>query len=317
MGDIAYRESEKDLLVEQLLEIQSEKAAAASASTSTSTSTGGWSTTSDGGESLFMVHLGDIFTTARDYSAECPFDEYKAIADIFQNYANMPTFVLPGDNDWTDCPNSTIAWQHWSSNFISFEQNWASDSFIPSIVTRQPARPENFAFHHHRVLFMGLNLIAGTRNKTQPADVWDMRILQCEQWVVSQIDSYLATVGEAPRAVIVFGHARRGKDVFDTLEDKLATYGIPLVYLHGNGHSFYVNVPVPYWPQFKEVQVDQGANARPIKVTVRGTTKRALNQPFVQEDLYQHVLGGMIKIDRRGGLYPGAVVKAKDEGDDV
>lgn len=321
MGDIAYRQSEKDLLIEQLEEIKVVEGVTSADDQDKKNGASGAFTGNPvdpyDGETLFMVHVGDIFTTARPYSEDCPYSEYKEIADIFTSHSHVPTFVLPGDNDWTDCPNATVAWEHWSDNFVGFEQHraWERVNFVPEKTVRQAIRPENFAFHFRSVLFLGLNLIAGSAGKTQPEAEWNLRIDQCMEWAESNVDDYIRRRGDAPRAVIIFGHARRGREVFFLLQDLLEDYAIPVLYIHGNGHEFYVDVPIIEWPHYKEVQVDQGANARPIKMTVRGTTKQALNRPFLQENLNQHVFANMIKLDRRGGLYPDAVIKAKDDTD--
>jgi len=315
MGDIAYKKSEKDLLIEQLKEIKSEEAAAANVTIADDVT--GNPRDPDDGESLFTVHVGDIFTTAKWWSADCPYSEYKAIKDIFVDHSHVPTFVLPGDNDWIDCPNSTIAWDRWADNFIPFEQHsaWDDVNFVPQLVRRQAIRPENFAFHFRSVLFMGLNLIAGTRGVTESEAVWDERIGHCQDWAATNINDYIRQYGGPPRTIIFFGHARRGREVWFTMQDLLYQYQIPVVYLHGNGHEFYVDNPIVEWPRFTEVQVDQGANARPVKVTVRGTTQQALNRPFVREDINQHIFGGLVKLDRRGGLYPDANINPKDDAD--
>jgi len=284
MGDIAYKQGEKDLLRQQIREIRDAVE------------------TGKDDNPLFMVHVGDIFTTARDYSMLCPKAEYEAIANIFVEESPLPTYVMPGDNDWTDCPNATQAWEYWSDSFLPFEETWTGVNSLPVTTQRQLIRPENFAFEISDVLLLSLNLIGGRRTDDNAAE-WDQRIAECHVWAETKVDEYLAA-GKRMRALIIFGHARRGREIFKMLEDKLSRRQIPTVYLHGNGHTWYVDKPyTPDWRHYWEVQVDQGANAPPIKVTVRGEGIRDLATNFTAENRDQYMLGDIVRADRRGRTY--------------
>jgi hypothetical protein len=69
-----------------------------------------------------------------------------------------PVFLILGDNDWNDCANVDEAYQLWHNTFVDFESKyWDSDLDV----SRWVSYPENFAFEHKKVLFIGLNLVGG------------------------------------------------------------------------------------------------------------------------------------------------------------
>lgn len=66
----------------------------------------------------FLVHVGDI----RDASdrTNCTNSEYEAAAEILK-LSPAPVLVVPGDNEWTDCPNVDEGWRLWNFHFLNFE----------------------------------------------------------------------------------------------------------------------------------------------------------------------------------------------------
>lgn len=72
-----------------------------------------------GAEDGFLVHLGDIQTQGRTASSSyCA-----AIAEVLRR-ADMPTFILPGDNEWNDQEDPERAWDFWSRSFMQFHLYW-------------------------------------------------------------------------------------------------------------------------------------------------------------------------------------------------
>lgn len=115
------------------------------------------------------------------------------------------------------------------------------------------------------------------------------------------------------RAVIIFGHSPRGRRFNNFLMQRLYNSNLPVVYFHGNGHSYEAVQPFlsDGWTNYWRIQVDQGVNAPPAKVTVRGTTPEAL-RTSMSINGGKVFPGGFIKFDRRGGLYAGAVATDAD-----
>lgn len=251
----------------------------------------------EGGDGLFAVHIGDIFTT-REF--DCVPDSYTDVSDILTKNSHLPTFVLPGDNEWVDCRNERRAWVMWSSNFMEFENHWNSTSHLPRRVRRMRERQENFAFVERDVLFLGLNIIGGSRSGGRDKDEWQQRENDCMEWSRTQ----LARHGNDIRAVITFSHANKFPDVHEMIAKRAKNLGVPALYVHGSGHTWDLERPFNGIDNYWRIQVDQGGHAPPVKVTVRGTTHHdRWVKPFEAESGHQHVLGNMIKVDRRGGLY--------------
>jgi len=70
------------------------------------------------------------------------------------NSSSHRVLVIPGDNDWVDCPDEDVAMNKFHEYFIEREIG-RSSSFK---LNRQSGREENFSFMHHGILFLGLNV---------------------------------------------------------------------------------------------------------------------------------------------------------------
>ena len=273
--------------------------------------------TLDPKEEIFQVHVGDIQNPKRTQCASSHFDK---IAGYFKTYSKLPNLILPGDNDWNDCPNPDLAWQYWQSNFVPFEQYWSDISDFPGTVMRQSGQRENFAFQRGGVLFLGLNLVGGATNEYVTEEDWDRKIDNDIAWAQFHMDRLNVGSPRADpadkdyiRAVIIFGHSPRGRRFNNFLMQRLYNSNLPVVYLHGNGHTYEAVQPFlsAGWTNYWRIQVDQGFNAPPAKVTVRGTTREAL-RTSMSINGGKIFPGGFIKLDRRGGLYEGAVATDAD-----
>ena len=269
MGDVPYSTSETKLLRKQLKGIAK--------------------TSND--DALFMVHVGDIFTPR---NLDCVSSSYSDVADIFTDHANLPVLVLPGDNDWSDCENPDKAWKLWSRNFMGFEHKWNSTNHIPKHVKRQKDRNENFSFKHADVLFLGLNIVGGSKSDSDASD-WDKRFQECYDWAKEKIRAQ----DDLLRAVIIFGHAAKFSELFEMVAKQVSKANVPVIYIHGNGHEWKISQPHKSYKNFWQVQVDQGGHAPPIKVTVGGTR----GDEVMQENGDQFLFDDFIRLDRRGGLY--------------
>ena len=60
----------------------------------------------------FLVHLGDIFVG----DTQCEEYRYVESRDIMLDNSVIPTFVVPGDNEWNDCSRKEIdaGWNRWT-----------------------------------------------------------------------------------------------------------------------------------------------------------------------------------------------------------
>ncbi len=172
--------------------------------------------------SEFFVHVGDI----KSGTTSCVESRYSTTWDVLTQLT-VPTFILPGDNEWNDCSNPDSAWQLWESYFTDFEQPYCGTPPVEA----QAVRHENFAFVSKGVLFVGLNVVGGA---VHDSDEWATRLQQDADWVDLQ---FTQKVGQA-RAAVVFGHAGPDSDrtiFFDQFEASSAAFANTHSASAGNG----------------------------------------------------------------------------------
>ncbi|HYM80621.1 MAG TPA: IPT/TIG domain-containing protein, partial [Candidatus Limnocylindria bacterium] len=205
--------------------------------------------------SEFMVHVGDI----KSGSMACTQGWYVDVAGYLKMLA-VPTFIIPGDNEWNDCSNPDQAWGYWVQHFNEFEKNFCG----APVAERQSVRHENFAFVRNGVLFIGINLVGGSvHNQSE----WNTRMQQDADWVDQQFDANVSQV----RAAVVFGHTTIGNAhhdlFFNQFRADAAAFAKPVMYVHGDGHAWRFDRP---WPEqnIQRMEVDNGAAEDPVQVTV-------------------------------------------------
>ena len=150
--------------------------------------------------------------------------------------SSIPTFVIPGDNEWNDCADPDAAWQLWKQYFTRFEQHWRHS--FP--VFRQLHREENFSFMRNEVLFIGLNLVGG---RVHDAQEWELRHADDILWTRRNFSEF----GDDSQAVVIFGHAQPRADhadYFAALVEEATAFEKPILYLHGDGHIWDPGPPV-------------------------------------------------------------------------
>jgi hypothetical protein len=202
--------------------------------------------------SEFFVHVGDI----KSGTTSCTESRYSTTSDILSQLT-VPTFILPGDNEWNDCSNPDAAWQLWESYFTDFEQPYCGTPAVEA----QAVRHENFAFVSKGVLFVGLNVVGGT---VHDSDEWDTRLQQDADWVDLQFTQNAAQV----RAAVVFGHAGPNSDrtiFFDQFEASSAAFGKPVLYMMGDDHHWVFDNPFSE-PNMARITIER--DDPPVEVTV-------------------------------------------------
>ena len=201
----------------------------------------------------FFVHLGDI----KAGSETCAEFRYSRVADIM-HMLTVPAYIVPGDNETIDCGNQTQGWQLWTQYFMRFEDFFCS----PPPTVRQAGRQENFAFVKNGVLFVGINLVGGPNN-TQI-------MLDDAAWVSQQLQANQASV----RAAVIFAQAGQGSNhstFFDSFVPSAAAFAKPILYIHGDGHTWLQDHPFSGAQNVLRVQVDRGY-LPPVQVTVNMDT---------------------------------------------
>ena len=205
--------------------------------------------------SEFLAHVGDL--NAHDES--CQEVRYLTVADLLKNLA-VPAYIVPGDNEWTDCSDPAQAWQWWDDSFRDFEQFFCGTPQIE----RQAVRHENFAFVQKGVLFIGINIPNGDLGPTELAT----RLQDDADWVDFQYNDK----GSQVRGAVVFGHAgpATSRDLFfDQFVPSSAAFGKPVLYAMGNRHTWRWDQP---WssgaPNVRRMTVNRGGFEDPVQLTV-------------------------------------------------
>ena len=260
---------------------------------------------------LFTVHVGDLQKPARTL---CSSLTYQTVFNYLRQ-GPLPTFVLPGDNDWADCPDRDESLGYYRTYFNYFDQHWSTASS-----TNNPQKeimavdysidyPEIFRFIHHDILFLSVHLID---TKPDPNDSkklweeWDNRMAANIEWVY---DAFSVHPNVEFRAVVIFGHGQISQDTrvfFDGIVPAFLNgfrTDMPVLYLHGDGHNWDVNTKISTqlnWDAFIDIQVDQGAFADPLVVEIAiGNTVLE-----VEHELQYVFANGLLRVDRQRGRYP-------------
>lgn len=223
--------------------------------------------------SAFIIHLGDIVSgkfgrTAheRDDQGE---GQYAKVASFLEEGNRIPTFIVPGDNEWNDRRNPEVGWALWTKYFMHFDEKFP---FEPP-VARQPGRPENFAFVLKEVQFIGINKVGG-RHHDQ--DEWAERLDDNARWITQHLEQSRSNV----RAAVIFAQATAtGLDgrMLTPLQAAAQAFAKPILYLHADGHRWFVKRG-EWSPNIVHVQTDLiDWRFPPVQITV--TTHPG--EPFV------------------------------------
>ena len=249
---------------------------------------------------MFTVHVGDMQKPDRTFCAEQSYFE----AASYLRTGPLPTFSIPGDNDWADCPDPYQALGYYHKYFDYFERQWpnTTTSLIPRMAAEyNDTYPEMWRFTYNTVLFVSIQLIDS--KDVLGTDDWNARMAANIAWVLLSLGSDMYST------VVIFGQASVGFETREFVEGILPAFlGVrkdtPVLYVHGDGHKWDLGTKIQTqlaWTSFIDVQVDQGAFADThiVEFSVNPAT------PLVQEHELQYVYAnGMIRLDRQRGRYP-------------
>jgi hypothetical protein len=206
----------------------------------------------------FMLHVGDIKTG----SAPCDEQVYAKVAGYLKAL-NVPVFIVPGDNEWNDCPDPQQAWSYWHQYFDDFEKNWDQ---APT-ADHQEGHPENMAWISKNVLMIGINLVGG---RVYNENVWQEMMTADINWISEQFHAQAKQV----YAAVVFAQANpKAKHhwFMERFISQVKSFAKPVLYLHGDGHRWLYD---KNWQaaNLTRIQVDQGALAVPLEIQVSSQT---------------------------------------------
>lgn len=210
----------------------------------------------------FLVHVGDfqsaILTGCDEYA-------YNSAHSLMapSNSSKLPIFMLPGDNDWNDCPQPDTAWEHFWNYFGRFEELWDLSHLH---VQRQKSREENFSIYKGGVLFVGMNIVGGSVH--DPVE-WMERLEDNMEWFMESVAQPKSN-GNL-RAIVIFGHAQPRNvhnTLFDPLAQEIKNLGYPTLYVCGDSHVWQVAHNFKDVPNWTKINVDMGRYAPPVRLTV-------------------------------------------------
>jgi hypothetical protein len=256
----------------------------------------------------FGVHLGD---TQKPSNTLCAEAAYNRIAALIAK-GPRPTLVVPGNNDWYDCPRRNESWEYfmkyYGPNYITNE--WHSEHYEILNVTRSSDHPELFALYYEGILFIGIHLLDAPSGQESKSD-WDDRLHMDKEWVAKNVESYFTE--REVRGVIVFGHGKRStrtKPFFTSMSNYFVNITtrekIPVMYIHGDGLTYKVDRSFSHdagWQYYYDVQVHQSGLADPILLDV-APQRAGFTVGLEEESAVQATFGkGLFRIDQRQGVY--------------
>jgi hypothetical protein len=214
----------------------------------------------------FAVHLGNIQDPK---VTNCTDETYVHVASLLEDASPLRMFVVPGQQDWNDCPDPDAAWTSWTDNFELLDEKWRGVGNVEDIhMYRQKHIFENWGFVEQGVLFLGLHIVNGqVPDAAEFADRNDYNY----RWVMGMSIEHRMSI----RAVVVFGNGYEelpeNKQLFDRLKHFWASYEHPSLYVHswkgteatGTYGLFFADLdPVP------AVRVKNDPKKGPVLITV-------------------------------------------------
>ena len=124
---------------------------------------------------------------------------------------------------------------------------------------------------------------------------WEKRYRQNLNWFQSHFKKYESEA----RAVVIFAHCIAASPVYRNIKVILRKTGIPVLYIHGNGHIFKI---LSSRDKFVRLQVDQGGIASPLQITISDhPTLPRYEHSISSKEGNDHVysfFSGLVKVDR-------------------
>ena len=177
----------------------------------------------------------------------------------------IPTFVLPGKNDWANCPDPELGFERWANTFVRFAHKSSASHSME--IDYQQHRMENFAFLQNGVLFMGVHVIGG---RPTTYDEFESRMKDNMSWIKAM---YTLQADEI-KGVMVFGNAAPGliqlEDFFNGMAAFFGPTGKSVLYVHANTGTGGVSIHKPFgaYSNMVAIQAPTGGKQPPLAITI-------------------------------------------------
>jgi hypothetical protein len=209
----------------------------------------------------FVVHVGDF----KNGTDPCPDSIYATNRDRFDGFKH-PLVYTPGDNEWRDCSSKLDRLAHLRQVFFADDTSRGAPSMT---VTRQSAAfPENARWQEGALTFVTLHNV-GTDNNGGQSSEFEPRNAANIAWMKA---AFAAARADNSAAVVIFSHANPGfppdatsraakvgfHSYLDALRSEVKAWGRPVIYVHGDTHTFRVDHPTVLGtalPNFTRVEV--------------------------------------------------------------
>jgi hypothetical protein len=256
----------------------------------------------------FGVHLGNTQKVSNSLCFEKSYQE----TSYLLSKGPRPTFVVPGNSDWFDCPyrdkSFELFMKYYGPSFIP--DKWHAEHYIPLNIERSEEHPEMFVFWVEGILFIGVHLLHVPVEEESHTS-WDNRMKANMEWVARSVETYFEKY--EIRGTVVLGHAARTartRPFFDTMSryftNITSRQDLPVMYLHGHGGFWQVDNKFSEeigWDSYVDVQIHQGGLADPMFIDV-APQKSGKVQALVEEHGNQtSVSNGLFRFDKRQGVY--------------
>ena len=213
----------------------------------------------------FAVHLGNIQDAKVNL---CESSHYSHVADLLEMHSPKTVFVVPGQEDWNNCPDPEKAFSDWSDQFQFFNERWDSTGSDKDFdVFTMKNQIENWSFVFRHVLFLGVHTVNGPVHDQTESDT---RNNNNYEWV-----RVMAKVQKDQiRSVVVFGNAKPGYPgsvrFFAQLEEFMRDFDLPVMYVHAASGTGAIKEYKPFndTPNFYAVQVETGTERPPLRMNV-------------------------------------------------
>jgi len=226
--------------------------------------------------SEFLIHLGDINSGDMARQGKLTEAYYASINKLLTGGNTIPTYIVPGDNEWNDRPDPDVGWRHWTKHLGSLENHARG----PWKTERQKIRPENFAFIRGDILIIGINLVGG---RVHDRKEWIRRFRDNNDWIQAQFNAHKKTV----KVAVVCCQANpiskakgktHAKATFAPFHDRFGKLGSafkkPVLFLHADGHKWIVDQPWSTAKNILRVQLDRvNATFPPVQISINPEAK--------------------------------------------
>ena len=190
----------------------------------------------------FTVHDGDF----KSGTSSCGSDSlYTDMRDRFDRWT-MPFIYTPGDNEWSDCSSPLDRLDFLREVFFPTSQSLGDPSMT---LERQSSDfPENARWDRGGVTFATVHTVGSDNNADHPSEYWPRNEANLD-WISETFDEAVArgsaAVVLATQANPNFPGGKTGfYDMVELLEDETVAWGKPVLFIHGDTHSFQINQPL-------------------------------------------------------------------------